>query len=229
MTTREVEEWREYNRQMIGYDDMNDDEKTEFDEEFDKMLNDYLKKHNDSITDEKRENIEANSADKDHFEGDEDIRAKLSQEINEEIDGQKERKASRQEFQDKYNEKAVTELKNTDPEQYQLKKETNKLAVHEELDEAQGGETCWDSMSGKEKMEMQKTNPDRARALLQDYQDRHPGGHDIDEQTDDEKRMARERQVEHREQREANISDEVRESRNPYKEILDHDIPSHRA
>lgn len=95
------------------------------------------------------------------------------------------------------------------------------MATNEELDEAQGGETCWDSMSTKEKMEMQKTNPDRANALRQDYEDRHPYGLDEEDQTEDMKRMSRERQAEHREQREAEIPDDMRDSKNLYKDVME--------
>lgn len=112
-------------------------------------------------------------------------------------------------------------MKESDPEQYERVKAANNMATNEELDEAQGGETCWDNMSTKEKMDMQKTNPDRANALQQDYEDRHPYGLDEEDQTEDMKRMSKERQAEHREQREADIPDDMRDSKNPYKDVME--------
>jgi len=222
MTRSEVDEWREHNRTMAGYyEDMDEEEKAEFDEDFDRMLKDYLEEHGETIEEDMGERDNPDNVSDDVLSEDEDLRAKLSREINEEVDAKKERKDSRQEFQQKYNKEDVEKLKESNPEQYERMKAVNKMATNEELDEAQGGETCWDSMTTKEKFEMQKTNPDRANALLQDYQDRHPGGCDEKDQTDDMKRMSRERQAEHREQREAEIPDDMRDSKNPYKDVME--------
>ena len=116
----------------------------------------------------------------------------------------------------------MEQLKESDPEQYERMQAANKMATREELDEANGGETCWDSMSTKEKMEMQKTNPDRANALRQDYEDRHPYGLDEEDQTDNMKQMAKERQSEHKAERDKNddIPDDLRESKNPYRDVM---------
>ena len=87
------------------------------------------------------------------------------------------------------------------------------------MDEANGGKTCWDDMSFDEMTEMKKTNPDRANALQQDWMDRHPRGSAENDQTQEMKQEARERQIAHKAERDKNddIPSDLLESKNPYK------------
>lgn len=153
----------------------------------------------------------------------EEMRNNLRNELNEKFEKEEKRKEDREEFQSNYKKEDVEKIKENDPEQYERIQAANKMATREELDEAAGGETCWDSMSTKEKMDMLKDNPDRAKALQQDYEDRHPYGMDEEDQTDYMKEMKNENLAASKAERDKNdgIPEDMLESDNPYEEFVD--------
>ena len=156
---------------------------------------------------------------KDDF-GDEEDTDGVANFIDPKIDNA-ERAEDRENFQDNFDQKEVNALKESDPEQYERIMAANKLAVREEIDEAAGGETCWDNMSSKEMWDMYDKNPERAKALMQDYQDRHPYG-DTDFETTYTKELIEDRRAESKTERDNNdgIPTDMLESENPYKEFV---------
>jgi len=133
---------------------------------------------------------------------------------------QSDRAEDREKFLANFDQKSANELKESDPEQYDRMMAANKMAIREEIDEAGGGETCWDNMSTSEMFDMLDKNPDRAKALMQDYQDRHPYG-DSDFESPNTKNLIEERRAESKAERDDNdgIPKDMLESENPYKEF----------
>ena len=100
MTRTEIEAWRDHDREMIGYIDMTDEDKEEFDEAFNSMLDQYLEEHNEIIEDEPGDSNDGDVPPDDDFSKTKDVQERLSREINEQIDSKIERSESRQEFQE---------------------------------------------------------------------------------------------------------------------------------
>lgn len=142
-------------------------------------------------------------------------------ELNKKLDEKEERTEHREQFQENYNQDSVNEMKESNPEQYERITAANRMATREEIDAANGGETCWDSMSTDEMFDMLKTNPDRAKALLQDYQDRHPGAKEEGEPGFD-REMMHENQMASKEERDKNdgIPQDMLDSNDPFKEFV---------
>lgn len=152
------------------------------------------------------------------------IRENLWNELNSQLDEQQERKEHREEFQQNYSQEDVDALKYSDPDQYDRIMAANRMATREEIDEAAGGDTCWDNMSTEDKLEMLHTNPERGKALQQDYEDRHPRGMDKDDPDFDEKLM-HEKQQDSKEKRDRNdgIPQDMLDSKDPYQEFTSAD------
>ena len=156
---------------------------------------------------------------KDDF-GDEDDVDGLENSVDSKTDNA-DRAESREKFQNAYDQKAVNSMKESDPEQYERIMSANRMAVREEIDEAAGGETCWDNMSSKEMWDMYDKNPERAKMLMQDYQDRHPYG-DSDFESPNTKEIIETNRAESKKQRDNNdgIPEDMLESENPYQEFV---------
>ena len=143
---------------------------------------------------------------------------KLWDELNSNLDAKEERASDREKFLEGFDSR---DLENMDPEDAERMKAVNKLAIREELDDANGGETSWDKMSFEDKMSLHKTNPDRFNALLQDYQDRHP--HGLDEDNPDFDKSQKDRNLtESKELRDndKSIPDALAAEKNPYKDYV---------
>lgn len=131
------------------------------------------------------------------------------------------RAEDRKEFQESFDKKEVDALKESDPEKYTRIMAANKMAAREEIDEAAGGETCWDNMTSKEMWDMYEKNPERAKMLQQDYLDRHPYG-DCDFESPITKELIEANRAESKKQRDNNdgIPEDMLKSENPYQEFL---------
>ena len=95
------------------------------------------------------------------------------------------------------------------------------MAIREELDKADGNETAWDNMSNKEMFALLDKNPEYAKALMQDYQDRHPYGGDSDFRSPNTDSLIEDRRAESKAERDKNdgIPEDMLKSENPYKEF----------